>query len=161
MNLISSLNTIMKIVLGNFNAKVVREDIFKQILWNKTLHKISNDNGVRVVNFTTKNLTTKSTMFSHHNIHKYAWMSLDGKTHNRIRHILIDRQRMSEHSEQQTVQRWTFPFLWVPELYPCFNHSNSVLTPTQLLLSQEDSPQTNSPYTTREGHLSTIDPPVQ
>jgi hypothetical protein len=56
----------MKILLGAFNAKVGREDIFKPTIGNESLHKISNDNGVRVVNFTTfKNLTVKSTMFPH------------------------------------------------------------------------------------------------
>jgi exonuclease III len=50
----------MKILLGDFNAKVGREDIFKPAIGNKSLHEISNDNGVRVVNFaTSKNLTVK------------------------------------------------------------------------------------------------------
>jgi hypothetical protein len=43
----------MKILLGDFNAKVGREDIFKPTIGNESLHKISNDNGVRVVNFAT------------------------------------------------------------------------------------------------------------
>jgi hypothetical protein len=47
----------MKILLGDFNAKVGREDIFKPTIGNESLHEISNDNGVRVVNFaTSKNL---------------------------------------------------------------------------------------------------------
>jgi hypothetical protein len=79
----------MKILLGDFNAKVVREDIFKPTIGNGSLHKISNDNGVRLVNFaTSKNLRAKSTMFPHRNIHKYSWTSPDGKTHNQIDHIL-------------------------------------------------------------------------
>jgi hypothetical protein len=50
----------MKTFLGDFNAKVGREDIFKPTIWNESLHEISNDNGVRVVNFvTSKNLTVK------------------------------------------------------------------------------------------------------
>jgi hypothetical protein len=43
----------MKILLGDFNAKVGREDIFKQTIVNHSLHEISKDNGVRVVNFAT------------------------------------------------------------------------------------------------------------
>jgi hypothetical protein len=47
----------MKILLGDFNAKVGRVDIFKPTIGNETSHEISNDNGVRVVNFaTSKNL---------------------------------------------------------------------------------------------------------
>jgi hypothetical protein len=36
----------MKILLGHFNAKVGREDIFKPTIGNESLHEISNDNGV-------------------------------------------------------------------------------------------------------------------
>jgi hypothetical protein len=43
----------MKIVLGAFNAKVGGEDIFKLTIGNESLHEISNDNGVRLVNFPT------------------------------------------------------------------------------------------------------------
>ncbi|PNF35790.1 hypothetical protein B7P43_G11761 [Cryptotermes secundus] len=65
----------MKILLGDFNAKVGREDIFKPTVGNESLHEISNDNGVRVVNFaTSKHLTVKR---------------------NQIDHILVDRRRHS------------------------------------------------------------------
>jgi exonuclease III len=58
-----------KILLGDFNAKVGTEDIFKTTIGNESLHGIRNDNGVRVVKFaSTKNLAFKSTMFTHCNI---------------------------------------------------------------------------------------------
>jgi hypothetical protein len=38
-------------LLGDFSAKVGREDIFKPIIGNESLHKIRNDNGIRLVNF--------------------------------------------------------------------------------------------------------------
>jgi hypothetical protein len=52
----------MKILLGDFNAKAGRENVFKhtRIIENESLHKISNNNGVRVVHFaTSKNLSLK------------------------------------------------------------------------------------------------------
>jgi hypothetical protein len=36
----------MKILFGDFNAKVGREDIFKPTIQNSSLHEISNDNGI-------------------------------------------------------------------------------------------------------------------
>ena len=83
----------MKILLGDLNAKVGRENIFKLTIGNESLHQDSNDNGVRIVNFaTSKNLVLKSTMFLHRDIHKYTWTSPDGKTHNQFNHIVTDRR---------------------------------------------------------------------
>jgi hypothetical protein len=83
----------MKILLGDFNAKVGRENIFKPTIGNKILHKDSNDNGVRIINSaTSKNLVVKSTMFLHRNIHKYTCNFTNGKTHNQIDNILTDRR---------------------------------------------------------------------
>jgi hypothetical protein len=65
----------MKILLGDFNAKVGRGDIFKPTIGNEGVHEISN--------------------VPHRNIHKFTWTSPDGSTHNQIEHILIDRRRHS------------------------------------------------------------------
>jgi hypothetical protein len=84
-------------------VKVGREDIFKPTIGNESSHEITNDNGVRVVNFaTSKNLVVKSTMFSHRSIHKYTWTSPDGKTHSESDHILIDRKRHSSILDVQS-----------------------------------------------------------
>jgi hypothetical protein len=95
----------MKILLGYFNAKIGREDIFKPTVGNESLHEISNDNEVRLVNFaTSKNLRVKGTMFPHRNIHKYTWTSPDGKTHNQINHILVDLEKAFEYTLCSIIQ---------------------------------------------------------
>ena len=59
----------MKIILGDFNAKVGRENTFKPTIQNESLHQDSKDNGVRIVEFdTSKSLAVKSMMFPHRDI---------------------------------------------------------------------------------------------
>jgi hypothetical protein len=83
----------MKILLGHFNARVGRENIFKPTIGNESLYRDSNYNGVRIVNFaTSKNLVVKKMMFPHQNIRKYTCTYPDGQTDNKIDHILIDRR---------------------------------------------------------------------
>jgi hypothetical protein len=94
-------NTVVFIVMKRHVFSLLRyrgilacDNIFKPTVGNESSHEISNDNGVRVVNFArSKNLVVKSTTFSHRSIHKYAWTSPDGQTHNQIDHVLIDRRR--------------------------------------------------------------------
>jgi hypothetical protein len=62
----------IKMLLGDLNAKVGTEEIFKLTIGNENLHEIRNCNGVRVVNFdTSKNLIVKSTLFPRRNIYKF------------------------------------------------------------------------------------------
>jgi hypothetical protein len=79
-------------IWSDFNAKVGREDISKQTIGNESLHKISNDNGIKVATSATpKTPTVKSMTFQHCSIHEYTWIYPDGKTHNQADHILTDR----------------------------------------------------------------------
>jgi hypothetical protein len=64
----------IKILLGDFNAKVGKEDIFKPKIWNESLHDNSSDKGIRVVNFAR----VKIMIFLHRNIHKLNWNSDKG-----------------------------------------------------------------------------------
>jgi hypothetical protein len=60
----------MKMFLGDFNVKVGRQDIFKPIICNESLHEANNDNGIRVISFaTSKNLIVKSTTLPYPSIH--------------------------------------------------------------------------------------------
>ena len=56
----------------------------------------SNDNGVKNSKFFTyKNLVVRSTKFPQRDIRKYTWTSPDGKVHNQIDHVVIDRWHSS------------------------------------------------------------------
>jgi len=62
-----------------------KEDNFKPTNGNESLYEISNDNGVRVVNFSTsKKLIVKRTMFPCCSIHSHTWTSPDRKTHSHM-----------------------------------------------------------------------------
>jgi hypothetical protein len=50
----------MEILLGDFSVNIGREDIFKLTIGNESLHEISNDNGVRSVNFATSKKISQS-----------------------------------------------------------------------------------------------------
>jgi len=43
----------LKILLGDFNAKLEKEDIFKPAIGNESLNQDSNDNGGRMIKFAT------------------------------------------------------------------------------------------------------------
>jgi hypothetical protein len=56
----------MKILVGGFNAKVGRENIFKPTIGNESLRQVSKDNGDKIVKFVTvKYLVVKSKKFPH------------------------------------------------------------------------------------------------
>jgi len=64
-------NTI-RIVIGEFNAKVGRETIYRPIIGLDSAHEQSNDNGQRSIAFEiSRNVTISSTFFSYKEIHKY------------------------------------------------------------------------------------------
>jgi len=44
-------------------------------------------------------------MFPHRNFHKYTWTYPDGKTHNQIDHILIERKQHTSVSDARSFRR--------------------------------------------------------
>ena len=81
----------IKIVLGDCNAMIGREEVLFPVIGRHSLHLVSNDNGLRLVSFaTSKDMTVVSTRFPHRDIHKGTWKSNDRQTVNQIDHVLID-----------------------------------------------------------------------
>ncbi|KAL4141595.1 hypothetical protein QTP88_004211 [Uroleucon formosanum] len=84
-------NSKVKILLGDFNAKIGQEPIFSPTIGSNSLHLNSNDNGTRLINFAmARDMVVSSNTFPHKNIHKQTWVSPDGRTRNQIDHIVVD-----------------------------------------------------------------------
>jgi len=61
----------VKILLGNFNAKIGQELIYRPTIEKESLHRVSNDNGTILVNFAmTRNMVISKTTFPQKNIYK-------------------------------------------------------------------------------------------
>jgi len=83
----------IKIVLGDFNAQIGKEQCFKNVAGTFSLHTTSNDNGCRVANFAiSSGMSIRSTQFQRKDIHKVTWNSNDGRTQTQIDHVLIEKQ---------------------------------------------------------------------
>jgi len=66
----------VKILMENFYAKIGQEIIYAPTVEKNSLHRVSNDNGTRLVDFAmTRIMVVSSTTFLHTNIHKQTWVS--------------------------------------------------------------------------------------
>lgn len=93
----------IKILLGDFNAKIGREEQFYRTVGNNSLHRVSNKNGLRVIDFaSSRNLVCRSTWFPHKSIHKQTWISPDGNTRNQIDHVFIEGRHFSSILDVRT-----------------------------------------------------------
>ncbi|CAG4991264.1 unnamed protein product [Colias eurytheme] len=82
-----------KILLGDLNAKIGREEAFMPTIGKHSKHDKSNDNGTRLISFAaSKSMVVQSTKFPHKDIYKGTWKSPDGKTVNQIDHVIIDNR---------------------------------------------------------------------
>lgn len=68
-------------IVGDFNAKVGSENIYRPIIGPENSHEISNNNGTRLTHFAiSQELTISSTYFPREDIYKYTWISRNGPT---------------------------------------------------------------------------------
>ena len=67
----------VKILLGDFNAKIGQECIFHSTIGQCSLHESMTSNGHRLIDFVAaRNMVIANTRFKHLNILKATWMSL-------------------------------------------------------------------------------------
>ena len=86
-------NSDIKIILGDFNAKVGKEDIYKPTIGNGSLQNKTKNNGIKIIQAAiSKFFNVRSTTFPHKDIHKETRYSADGRTVNQINHALISNR---------------------------------------------------------------------
>jgi len=82
-----------------------QEEMQRPITGKYSLHTLSNDNGIRLINFAcSKNMVVASTLFNHKDIHKITWRSRDGQTFNQRDHLLIDARHVSNVTDVRTLR---------------------------------------------------------
>ena len=100
----------IKIILGDFNAKVGKESIYKPTIGNESLHNETSNKGINIIQFAiSKDLNVRSTTFLHKDIHNETWYSADGRTAKQIDHVLIGnrfRSAITEHQSMQGTRHW-------------------------------------------------------
>ena len=93
----------IKIVLGDFNAKVGQEVFFGPAVGQFSLHSTTSPNGVRLIDFAAaRNRVVCSTRFQHRDMHKATWLSPDRSTRNQIDHGVIDGRYASNVLDVRT-----------------------------------------------------------
>jgi endonuclease/exonuclease/phosphatase family metal-dependent hydrolase len=96
-------SSVINKVLGEWNAKVGREEIYQGITGRHSMHLNTNDNGQRLADFAAaKNMVASATCFPHKEIHEQTWRSPDGKNYNQIDHILIDKRKATGMLDAKT-----------------------------------------------------------
>ncbi|XP_055539429.1 uncharacterized protein LOC129726581 [Wyeomyia smithii] len=85
------------------SAQIGREEMYKPVIGQHSLHTVTNDNGQRCVNFAaSRGLAVRSTFFPRKVIHKTTWRSPDQRIANQIDHVLIDGRFFSDITNVRT-----------------------------------------------------------
>ena len=87
----------VKIVIGDMNARIGTEEMYKPVIGPNSLHTVTNDNGQRCINFAaSRGMVVRSTFFPRKDIHKVTWTSPNQRVKTQIDHILIDGRFFSD-----------------------------------------------------------------
>ena len=81
------------LVMGDLNAKVGSDNAGLEHCIGRHGLGTRNGNGERLLEFCVENdMVIGGTIFKHKDIHKQTWNSPDGRTHNQIDHVAINRR---------------------------------------------------------------------
>jgi hypothetical protein len=83
--------------MEDVNAKFGRETVHHPTIGKHSLHESTNENGLRLVDFSAgRQMVIKSMYFMHKRIHFHTWHFPDEHTFNQIDHCLIDARHFSD-----------------------------------------------------------------
>lgn len=83
----------IKMIIGDANAKIGRENMYIQITGGESKHLHSNDNGKRLIEFAEeKQMKIMSTHFKRKDVYKGTWTSPDGSYTNQIDHAIVEKR---------------------------------------------------------------------
>ena len=95
----------MILVIGDVNAHVGSDNTSREDIVGKHGVGNMNDNGERLCDFSGPNtFIITGTIFPHKNIHNTTWRSPDGRTLNKIGHVLVNRQMRSSVKDTRTMR---------------------------------------------------------
>ncbi|KAJ4449339.1 hypothetical protein ANN_00737 [Periplaneta americana] len=95
----------IKIIMGDFNAKVGKARYLELACGEHSLHEETNKNGKMMINFANgTDLTVEETWFKHKDIHKRTWNSPDKQTFNQIYHVLVDRRHSASINDVRSLR---------------------------------------------------------
>ena len=81
------------ITLGDFNAKLGKEQLYKDSIERHSLREVTNNNGLRLVQYATiNNFKFLSTWYPRKDIHKGTWKIPGTNNTNQIDHILVSKR---------------------------------------------------------------------
>jgi hypothetical protein len=84
------------ILLGDFSAKISRENFIATVAVKYTLHEVTRENGKRLGQLAARhNSIIKSTCFENKRIHKGTWMCPGTNVVNQIDHVVINKRHSS------------------------------------------------------------------
>jgi hypothetical protein len=91
------------VLLGDFNAKIGRENFIATVAWKYTLHKVTSENGKHLAQLAARrNMIIKSTCFEHKRIHKETWMCPGTDVVNQIDHVVINKRHASSITDAKS-----------------------------------------------------------